>query len=201
MACEHCDDEEYHLWDHELAVVTRRRPRGDGGDVDAFCLTTLATIAPRVLVNVENDDYGEVRHGVPCECDLGRLGLTTRIGHIRGISKVVAAGITLEGEAFDELAERELPQRLGGGPGDYQFVEVDDAGGTSVLLRIHPRVGDVDPDAAISVVRDALAGSDNGVLANTVWGIDGGVKVQREAPTVTGAGKLLSYERIAPVRA
>ena len=25
LTCEHCDDEEYHLWDHELAFITRRR--------------------------------------------------------------------------------------------------------------------------------------------------------------------------------
>lgn len=202
MACEHCDDEEYHLWEHEVAVVTRRRPRGDGSEVDAFCLTSLDTLAPRVLLNVENDDYGEVRHDVPCACALDDLGLRTRLARIRGISKVVAAGITLEGEAFDEIAERVLPAAIGGGPGDFQFVEGDANDGPAMTLRIHPRLADVDESAAVATVLEALGRTDNGVLATTVWGEDGGLRVERRAPTTTKAGKLLSYERpaVAPSR-
>jgi hypothetical protein len=194
LACGRCEDEEYHLWEQELAVVTRRRPRGDGTEVDAFCLTSLDTIAPRVLVNVENDDFGEVRRDVDCDCRLGTLGLRTRLARIRGISKVVAAGVTIEGEAFDELAERVLPSCLGGGPGDYQFVEVDGPDGTSMSLRVHPRVGEIDVQAARTVVRDALAVSENGVLASSVWG---SMEVERQAPSLTKASKLLSYERIS----
>lgn len=196
LACPRCDDEAYHLWEHELAVVTRRRSRGDGTDVDAYCFTSLDVLAPRVLLNVENDDYGEVHRDVACDCALGRLGLRTRLAHIRGISKVVAAGVTLEGRAFDELTERELPARLGGGPGDYQFVERDDEHGTSITLRIHPRVGDVDVHAAEQAVRDALAATDNGLLASAVWRPGGGLRVERAAPCTTKAAKLLSFERI-----
>jgi hypothetical protein len=107
---------------------------------------------------------------------------------------VVAAGVTIEGEAFDELAERVLPARLGGGPGDYQFVEVEGPNGTSMVLRVHPRVGEVDVEAARRAVADALAGSDNGLLASSVWG---SLEVERRAPSLTKASKLLSYERIA----
>ena len=78
-ACDRCDDEEYHLWDHEAAVTTRTRQREDGADVQAFLWTSLSPEAPRVLVNVENDDYGVVRHGVRCDCVYGRLGLRTRV--------------------------------------------------------------------------------------------------------------------------
>ena len=199
MSCDSCSDEEYHLWEQEVAVITRRRSRGDGTDVDAFCLTSLAPIAPRVLLNVENDDYGVVTTGVDCACDLGRLGLRTRVSHIRGISKVVAAGVTLEGETFDELVERELPARLGGGPGDYQFVEQEGPDGSAVALRIHPRVGAVDEAAALVAVRDALAATDNGLLASAVWGPGGGLVVERAAPSITKAGKVLAYERIGAV--
>ena len=68
LRCEHCAEEEYHVWDQDVAVVTRRRGRGDGTDVDALLWTTLAEEAPRVLVNVEHDDQGVVRHEVPCSC-------------------------------------------------------------------------------------------------------------------------------------
>lgn len=196
LHCDACADEEYHLWEQDMVVVPRVRPRGDGSDVTAFCWTSLAEQAPRVLVNVENDDYGTIRRDVACSCPLGALGLSTRLAGIRGISKVVTAGISLEGETFDELAEVVLPRRLGGGPGDYQFVEQDSPSGAVVALRIHPRTGAVDEDAAMAGIREALATTDNGVLAGSLWGRGGGLRILREAPAVTGAGKTLSFERI-----
>jgi hypothetical protein len=196
IGCDRCPDEEYHLWEHEVAVVPRRRPRGDGTDVDAFCITSLDLLAPRVLVNVENDDYGVVRRDVPCGCELGRLGLTTRLADIRGISKVVAAGITLEGEVFDEITEVVLPAAFGGGPGDYQFVEEDGPSGTTLTLRVHPDVGEIDPDRVLRAVQGVLATTDNGLLASSVWGPGGSLAVARLAPTATTAAKLLAYTRI-----
>lgn len=199
IRCEHCGPEEYHVWDQDVAVITRRRPRGDGTDVDAFCWTSLASEAPRVLVNVENDDYGTVRHGVACDCDLGRLGLTTRVGDIRGISKVVTAGVTLEGEVLDRLAEIDLPARLGGGPGDFQFSEIDEDGHSVLVLRAHPRLGDIEPSDARAAIREALAESDNGLLAESVWSLRHGLRLERVAPVATAAGKILSFDRSATI--
>ena len=55
---------------------------------------------------------------------LAALGLRTRISDIRGISKVVAAGISLDGDDVrSHWWSVELPDRVGGGAGDYQFVE------------------------------------------------------------------------------
>lgn len=196
LQCEHCQGEEYHVWDHDVAVISRRRPRGDGAEVDAFLWTSLAEEAPRVLVNVENDDHGVVRADVACACALAQLGLQTQVAGVRGTSKVVSAGISLDGEIFDELAELVLPGRVGGQPGDYQFVEQETPAGTVVALRIHPRVGPVDDDAARRALEDALAGSDNGALAASVWSAHGGLTVERAAPLVTAAGKTLSFDRL-----
>jgi hypothetical protein len=195
LSCEHCDDEEYHLWEQELAVITRRRPRSDDADVDAFLLTSLAHEAPRVLVNVENDDYGVVRHDVECSCGLGSLGLRTRISAIRGISKVVAAGISLDGEVFDRIVETELPARVGGGAGDYQFVEREGASGTTMSLRVSPDI-DLNEEHLRDAIDAALRTSDNGVLAAAVWERNGGLRIERSTPLVTKAGKTLSFERI-----
>lgn len=194
IGCDNCVDEEYHVWDQDLAVITRRRARGDGTDVDAFCWTSLAMEAPRVMVNVENDDYGMVRHGVRCDCDLSELGLTTRVSEIRGISKVVTAGISLDGDLFDRLAEIDLPRQLGGGPGDYQFAEVDDGGGSVLVLRAHPRLTGFDEAGARTILAGALATSDNGRLAESVWSTNG-LRIERAAPAVTVAGKTLSFDR------
>jgi hypothetical protein len=194
IACEHCDDEEYHLWDHEVAVVTRDRLRSDGTEVPALCFTSLAPEAPRVLVNVENDDYGDVRRDVTCDCPLDGLGLHSRLRDIRGLSKVVAAGISLEGDTFDRLAEVVLPERVGGGPGDYQFVEEGDDVATHIVLRVHPRVGAIDEAAALALVRAEVTTDEYGVLADSVWGPES-LRVQRGAPMMTRAGKTLAYER------
>lgn len=202
ITCSSCADEEYHVWDQDVAVCTRRRPRGDGGgDVDALLWTSLAIEAPRVFVNVENDDYGVVRHDVGCSCDLGALGLTTRIADIRGMSKVVSGGISLDGELFDHLAEIVLPQYLGGASGDYQFVERETASGdTEVRLRVHPRVGVIDDETARDVLARALAESDNGALAAEVWRSGSALTVERGTPVVTPAGKTLSFDRIRSPR-
>ena len=136
-----CDDEEYHLWDHELAVITRRRPRGDGTEVDAFLWTSLADEAPRVLVNVENDDYGVVRPDVDCACGLGRLGLRTRVADIRGISKVVAAGISLDGESLrPPRRDRAARPRSAAVPATTSSSRARARRGTTMSLRVHPDV-------------------------------------------------------------
>ncbi len=197
LTCEHCDDEEYHLWDHELVFTTRRRTRGDDAEVDAFLLTSLALEAPRVLFNVENDDYGEVRHDVDCTCRIAALGARSRIAQVRGISKVVAAGISLDGDTFDRIVEIELPARLGGGAGDYQFVESDGATGTTVTLKV-PAGLDATEERCREVVDDLLRTTDNGVLAAEVWERGGGLRIDRSPPIITRAGKTLSYERLAP---
>lgn len=195
IMCPSCDDEEYHVWDHDLAVTSRRRTRSDGVAVDALCWTSLAIEAPRVMVNVENDDYGDLSTDV-CDCSLAGLGLRTKVSDVRGISKVVAAGISLDGDTFDTIAETILPERIGGSAGDYQFVERDDAGGTTIELRIHPRVGPVADADAIAVVRAALDREETGVLATSVWGTDGGLRIARSEPVATRAGKTLAYERL-----
>jgi hypothetical protein len=195
LHCDFCNDEEYHFWDNELGVITRRRSRGDGGEVDAFLLTSLAEEAPRVLVNVENDDYGSLRFDVECRCGLRTLGLRTRIANIRGISKVVAAGVSVDGEVFDRIVEIELPRRVGGGPGDFQFVECEGAHGTELSLRVRPDL-DLNEEHLRDAVDAVLRGSDNGRLAAAVWHRSGGLQIDRRPPLVTRAGKTLSFERI-----
>ena len=199
LQCPNCRGEQYHVWDQDVALVTRRRPRtaGERDEVDALLWTSLALEAPRVLLNVENDDYGTVQRHVDCGCDLAALGLRTIVSDIRGMSKVVSAGISLDGELFDHLAEVVLPGRLGGAAGDYQFVEREtDAGETVVDLRVHPRVEPVDAREAQLVLEEALAGSDNGALAAAVWSAQGGLALVRAEPLVTPAGKTLSFDRL-----
>ena len=114
-------------------MITRRRPRGDDTEVNALLLTSLAAEAPRVLVNVENDDYGVVRPDVECSCRLAALGLRTRISDIRGISKVVAAGISLDGDMFDRLVEVELPDRSAAARATTSSWSTRESSGTTIV--------------------------------------------------------------------
>jgi hypothetical protein len=167
--------------------------------VDALLFTSLSREAPRVLVNVENDDFARVRRGEDaCVGPLGALGMRTRISGIRGMSKVVAGGVSVNGELLDQLVDTELPQRLGGRAGDYQFVELDQPSGTRLALRVHPQAGPVDEQLAGQVVREALRAHDNGVLADEVW--ESAVAVIRTPPVVTGGGKLLAIDRLGTTR-
>ncbi|MGH8978642.1 MAG: hypothetical protein ACRDV7_11245, partial [Acidimicrobiia bacterium] len=117
------------------------------------------------------------------------------ISAIRGISKVVAAGISLDGEVFDRIVETELPARVGGGAGDYQFVEREGTSGTTMSLRVNPEI-DVNEEHLRDAIDAALRTSDNGVLAAAVWERNGGLRIERSTPLVTKAGKTLSFERI-----
>jgi hypothetical protein len=45
-------------------------------------------------------------------------------------------------------------------------------------------------------VREVLARSDNGVLAEKVWMPGGALRILSEAPAATRAGKTLAYERL-----
>jgi hypothetical protein len=195
MSCPAMQSEEVHLWDRDHAVIHRDRSGPDGAQVPALCFTSLSLEAPGVWLNVENDDTAAIERGVECDCLLGRIGMTTRLRSIRGISKVVAGGTTVVGELFETLVEQALPARFGGGPTDYQFMESEAGDQSTVIsLRIHPRLGAVDQEQALALVRTALQRSENGAMASAVWASR--LQVVRLAPTVTPAGKLLAFERI-----
>jgi hypothetical protein len=197
MNCPYCAPEEFHVREDQVAVIPRRRARADGKEVSAFLWTGLDEDAPTVFLNTENDDYGEIRiDSQPCACEFGLLGFRRRIANIRGMSKIVAGGVTLPGEVLEELVEVVLPKRFGGGPGDYQFVERDLGGQTSLVLRIDPRLGEVDEAAAISAVFSFLPSRPGGELASKVWASGYSLKIERHAVLPSKSGKLLAVETL-----
>jgi hypothetical protein len=199
ISCPHSRPEELHLWEHDFAVVSRERDRGDGVVVPALCMSALAANAPRVIVNVENDDYGDVyRDDQPCSCEIGRLGMRTRLSDVRGMSKVVTGGTTVPGAVFQRMVDEVLPRKFGGGPSDYQFVEEETGGPTIVTLRIDPRIGPVDEGVAAALVRDVLESTDAGLLASAVWAA--AIPIVRDLPVPTRGGKLLAFDRLPSPR-
>ena len=89
------------------------------------------------------------------------------------------------------------PARLGGGPAT--------SSSSSRTSRPAPRSRsrsrrslEVTDDRCREVVNELLRTSDNGVLAAAVWERGGGLRIDRSPPSITRAGKTLSYERLVP---
>lgn len=193
-----CPDEladEYHLNDGKVAVVGRRRSRSDGVLVDALAWTTLEATARGVFINVENDDYGLISRDVgPCDCLFGQLGCRNRVAEIRGMSKVVAAGVTVRGEVLERLVDEVLPRSVGGTPLDFQFAEQDRDGQGVLVLRVDPGVGRLDDAEVVATVRAELRSEEMGRLADEVWAPTDSIRVERTTPVAARSGKTLPFE-------
>ena len=172
-----------------------RHPRAVPGSdivVDAFHFTTLLPTAPKVLLNVQNDDYGVVEERA-CGCPLERHGLTTHLREVHSFGKLHGEGVTVGGSEMVRVLEEVLPARFGGGALDYQLVEEEDeAGFTRLTLLVHPRIPLADEAAVIETVLQALRASSVAAdLAQLLWRQAGSWRVRRAVPVHTARGKLL----------
>jgi len=194
---------EQHVMTDQLALVQAPRQVGDV-EVDALLVTSLLSTAPKVLLNVETDDFGVVEHR-RCGCPLDALGLHTHVRDVRSFKKLTAEGITLVGSDMERVLEQTLPERFGGSALDYQLAEREDEQGfTRLELRVGPAVGPVDEGEVLAVVRAALErASISADLAARLWNHTGTLRVVRAAPVVGARGKqqpLLLVRRDAPAR-
>jgi hypothetical protein len=195
VSCPACAGDDMHVRGHRAALTTRRRARPDGVEVDALLWTNLAIEHGQVWLNVENDDYATLTvDEEPCACLMGQLGARQRLRGVRGISKVVAGGVTVPGEVFERLVDQVLPARFGSGPIDYQFSEQEKGGQPLVLLRIAPRVGPVDEPAVIRTVVAALTETEPGRMALDVWSPTNALCIERIDPVAARSGKLMAFE-------
>ncbi|MFN7923107.1 MAG: hypothetical protein U0Q16_23600 [Bryobacteraceae bacterium] len=193
--CRHMQCNDVHLLMDSVAAITRRRPAplAGGEPVDALAFTTLLPFAPRVLINAEMDDMGSVETGVRCDCTFGRLGMTTVIRDIASFGKLTGQGMTLYGVDVLRILEQALPERFGGGPGDYQLVERDLGAQTEVELWVSPRV--VPDRVDLAAIRDyfveRLHDYYGGRMAAQVWAHSGTLRAVRREPVPTYSGKIL----------
>jgi hypothetical protein len=160
--------------------------------VPAFNLTALLPTAPKVMLNVQLDDYGivEERH---CGCPLEAYGFTTHLREIRSYSKLTSEGATLIGTDMLRILEEVLPARFGGSPLDYQLMEHEDENGlTRLSLIVHPRIAIADEQTVVGCVLDGLRRtSAMADAARISWKDTGTIRVLRSEPVWTGRGKLL----------
>ncbi len=189
-----CNDQHF-MQEHLALVQAPRRVPGFDLEVPAFCFTSLLPSAPKLLFNVESDDYGTVSRRA-CGCRWEQLGFPVHLTGIRSFRKLTGEGVTLVGSDMEHILEAVLPSRFGGSALDYQFVEEEDAQGfTRLVLRVAPHLPVDDEGAVADCVLEALERTGAaGALARSAWRQAGTVRVRREAPAMTSRGKLLPLD-------
>jgi len=183
-----------HLLTDKVAVLRREESVGDSGEsVGMLHLTTLLPASPKLLLNVETNDYG-VLSDAPCGCPLYDAGLKLRLHSIRSVDKLTSEGMTFAGSALLELIDKVLPARFGGHPTDYQLVEHEVGGLPKVELVVSPRVGKIDPDAVAETVLGVL-GSHHVAwrMAADQWRASETLHVVRREPHLTRGAKILPF--------
>ncbi|MGH9200444.1 MAG: hypothetical protein ACRD2A_04320, partial [Vicinamibacterales bacterium] len=187
------DASDVHLFKDAVALFTHPYHVDTFGvTVPSFNMTTLLPTTPKIMLNVQTDDYGivEERH---CGCELESYGYTTHLRQIRSYSKLTGEGVTLIGTEMLTILNDSLPARFGGSPLDYQLMEAEDAHGfTRLYLIISPRVEINDEQAVVDYMLERLSESSSMADAARVpWQHARTIQIKRTEPVWTERGKLL----------
>jgi hypothetical protein len=185
--------DEVHVKQHLLAVISHPKPLVHcATQIRPLLVTTLHPAAPRLLLNVENGDYVTLEQR-DCGCELGSVGLTLHLHHIRSYEKFTSEGMNYFYGDLYQLFEKTLPTEFGGGPGDYQLVEEEDNNGqTRLTLVVHPEVGNLDEGQVLARLRTAFShGSRGNRFMTEVWENAGTFRVKRQVPYASPRGKIL----------
>ena len=160
--------------------------------VEAITLTTLLPTTPKVMLNVETDDYGVIETR-SCGCGWEAYGFHDHIRYLRSFRKLTGEGVTLIGSEMVQILEEVLPARFGGSPLDYQLMEEeDDKGFTRLTLIVSPKINIPDETKLSEVILEALGkGSDSADLSRAIWNQAKSLRVKRTEPIWTDRGKLM----------
>jgi hypothetical protein len=184
--------DEVHLAADRLAVLQRRRSVGsNGASVGALLVTALHPSSPKLMLNVEMDDYGVLTKR-DCGCAAEQLGLGQHLHTIRSHAKLTSAGTTFLGGELHTLLEQTLPARFGGAPTDYQLVEEEQDGLPKVVIVVSPRVGEIDERAvAAAVLKGVQRGPAYHQMMAELWRDGDTLCVVRREPHSTHSAKIL----------
>jgi hypothetical protein len=190
--------DDVHVFDSRYGLVQRARRIGeDGPEIAALLVSTLSEHAAKTLLNVETGDFAEVERR-DCGCKLGALSLRTHLANVRSFEKLTGEGMTFARTNLMHVVEAILPARFGGTSIDYQVVEDERPGGLPRLaLRVCPSVGPLDEVALRTAFLEALArdGELERYMAS-FWERANTIEVERRAPLVTPAGKVLPFQLV-----
>ena len=182
-----------HLQLDSLALVSRPRAlAGSAIEVPALLFTSLLPTAPKLLLNVESDDFATLERRA-CGCPLGALGLGLHVRDVRSFRKLTGEGVTLLGGEMERLLDELLPAACGGSANDYQLVEQENERGlTELVVVVDPSVELTDERRVIDTVERALAAGGGGMpLAGVLLGAAHAITVRRARPRLSAAGKHL----------
>jgi hypothetical protein len=186
-------DDDVHFF-HDSFGLVQRQKEVEPADIhsNTFFYTTLLSTAPKIMLNVESDDYGVVETR-SCSCLFGQLGFNTHLHDIRSYSKLTGVGMTILNTDFVRILEENLPDKYGGDATDYQLLEEEDGdGNTHLSLIISPTIGTVNESEVIATVLQGLRRSPNpGKLAAGIWSQAETIQVKRMYP-IPQMGKVLS---------
>src|SRR5581483_5847587 len=106
------DGSDVHFVRDTLALIQHpRQVPGTSLTVPAFHLTGLLPSFPKLLLNVETDDFGVLEER-RCGCPLEALGLAEHVREIYSFRKLTGEGVTLVGSEMLRILEEVLPQRF-----------------------------------------------------------------------------------------
>jgi hypothetical protein len=192
MACadsEALDD--VHLLEDKVAAIQRPVTVGRSDmTVPALVYTTLLPSCPKLMLNVESDDYAIVEARA-CGCPFGALGFNRHVRQIRSYEKLCSEGVTFLGTELLRLVEEVLPEQFGGSLADYQFVEEEEGGLPKVNIVVSPRRGEIDQDRLLATIFHVLRTYPGGEIMAECWQEGHTVRVVRREPYITGAAKIL----------
>lgn len=185
------DLDDVHVLTDKIASIQRPKILGsDGLSVEALVYTTILPSCPKLMLNVESDDYGILEERV-CGCPIGELGFTTHLSRIRSYEKLTSGGVAFLGTELLRLVDEVLPARFGGHPTDYQLVEEEERGLPKVNLLVSPRVGDVTEKALLDTVFQTLELYPGGDIMADQWRHGQTLRVIRGEPYSTASAKIL----------
>jgi hypothetical protein len=186
------DGNDMHFLKHALALIQAERDVPGAGMVPAFYFSSLLATSPKILLNVESDDFGLVETRA-CGCPLAAYGFTEHIREIYSFSKLTSEGATLIGSDMVRILEEVLSAQFGGSLQDYQLMEEeDDQGFTRLSLIVSPRVNIADERAVVEAVYQALRDTNPGAdIARALWSQAGTLRVKRMEPIWSARGKLM----------
>ena len=190
-------DDDVHVCLDKVALIQRERVVGAGARVGSLLFTSIHPSCPKILLNVEVDDYAVLeRRG--CDCLLGELGLDVHLRGIRSFDKLTSEGMSFLGPELEAVLDDVLPRLFGGGPTDYQLVEEELDGLPRVRVVVSPRVGEVDEEAVVAAVLTELGrGPGYRAMMAGIW-LDGGtLGVVRREPYETASAKVLPLHVLA----
>ena len=181
--------DDVHLF-HDLFALIQCSRRIEISDltVNSFFFTCLSPASPKILLNMEIDDYGVVEKR-ECGCLLGQLGFTTHLHHIRSFSRLTSEGMTVMGTDLLRIVEEVFPQKFGGDPTSYQIVEEEGSDGlTSVSILVDPKLSHINEEV---IKKTFLEETKRVGPAQRIWRQGGTIKVRYAKPLPGRTGKIM----------